>query len=412
MKVLVVFFLVVCGLIFLQFDDKLSNEVTDYVSLVESRALGGSQAYLYLNGISALEDEDVITKGEEKLARYNSATDKPLALISGDDVAGDNKLPVPDGNNKLYCNLRETGCLVQILGKSIEWEGETEKFSVVNERYKKFLSYAEFTTLSKPGYVGQHPEYHYLVYGNRISILSALSLAESGGVEDAIMALFDDNTRLRKHLALADTLIHKMLFVAMLANNLDIIVYISSTYSIRDISEVASLSSAETDMTYPLVRESLIHYNNFLNLERDPEYFWVIGKLQSWFSRAAFKPNMTLNDSMGRYTELINISKLSSKEFSKRMVDVESREEEKRNLRNYAGSIINEIAMPAYYEYIGRVHDLNCKISLANYIISQKTTTLENPYGTSYNEFDRDNLICFDGPLESKVNLRCIREEI
>lgn len=414
MKILIMLLLVICGLVSLQFDDSPNSEVTDYVSLIENRMLNGSQAYLFLSGIAAIEGENILSRGEELLARYNDPTNKSLAMGSVDEKKDENnKLSIADKNNGLYCKLWEAECLGDIVGGSSEWEDEIQNFSVIAERYERFISYSEYTTITKPDATEQYPEYKYLSYGNRIRILSALSLAESGRAEDAIEMLRNDNRYLRKHLELADNLIHKMIFVILLANNLDVVVYMHSAHNMREISEIPYLSSSEINMEYPFAREFVMVYNYFLELDRHPEFFRVGGKIPGWLVRSVFKPHMTMNDSVGNYTKLIKLANLSAKDFSVRILNTESNQKKERRFRNYAGSILNEISMPEYSDYIARLHDLNCKISLTNYVLSGQSKQLENPYGSSYGKkTDSDYFICLDGPLEDKRNLRCIRTKI
>jgi hypothetical protein len=121
---------------------------------------------------------------------------------------------------------------------------------------------------------------------------------------------------------------------------------------------------------------------------------------------------MTINNRLMSYEEIISLDNLSSKEFAKNVVNIESARKREPNYRNYAGSIMTEIPIP-YLSYIAKVHDLNAKISLANYVLSNKTQPLESPYGVFYNKTtERDNFICLDGPLEDKYNIRCIRKNI
>ena len=74
MKVLALLLLLGCGLAILQFDDSPSQEVMSYVNSIEEKRAAESQAFLYLNGIAALENQDVSLEGKKLLNKYNSSS--------------------------------------------------------------------------------------------------------------------------------------------------------------------------------------------------------------------------------------------------------------------------------------------------------------------------------------------------
>lgn len=407
-KILAILFVAV---LLLQVDDDLSIEVTEYVSLVEDRVSNGSEAYLYLNGIAALEEKNILAQGRRLLTHYNNSPQNLFGPVTETKkLTKDEKLPTPDNKNEMYCQLSEAGCLSKIIASSSHWENEIKKFSVITKRYEKFISYSEFTTMTKADIGSPLPAYHYLTFGNKIKTFSALSLARSGKAEEAIEMLLIDNRYLRKHLVLADNLIHKLIFRNLLANNLDIIVYIHSAYQVDKVTEIAHLSDSEMSMKYPLVREFIQEYNMFLGADRNTDGW---NGLPSWMVRIIFKVNMTINARLMSYKELISLDNLPAEAFAKSVVNIEAAPKFEPNYRNYGGSIMIEEPITYLSKYIAEVHDLDAKISLANYLLSNKAQPLENPYGALYNKItERDNFICLDGPLEGNNNLRCIRKKI
>jgi uncharacterized membrane protein YhaH (DUF805 family) len=412
-----IFTLVIFSVLLLQVDDDLSSEVTEYVSLIENRVSNGSEAYLYLNGITAPEEKQILSQGSRLLTRYNNYSKNIFEELSDADKLNkdekinlDEKLTTPDYKNKMYCALSDAGCLGKIIASSSDWENEMNKFSFITKRYEKFISYSEFTTLTKPHAASPYPASHYLTSGNKIKIFSALSLARSGKAEEAMQMLLNDNRYLRKHLALADNIIHKLIFINLFSNNLDIIVYIHSAYKLEKLAKITHLSKSEMSMKYPLIREFIMEYNTYLDADRNPDGW---NGLPGWMVRVIFKPNMTINKRVMSYKDIISLSNLSAKAFVKSVINIESAPKSKPNYRNYAGSIITEEPITYFSQYIAKLHDLNAKISLANFVLSNKTQPLESPYGPLYDKtIERDNFICLDGPLEDKNNLRCIRKKI
>ena len=378
----------------LQIDDDLDSDVKKYVLLIEDRALKGSEAYLYITGIAAAPNDENLSPG---VANKSEAE----------------KLPIPDQENQLHCKLHKADCLSKIINASNEWEAEIQKFSILAERYEKFISYPEYTTMSKPDLAELYPEYKYLSYGNRIKILSALLLAQSGKVDDAAESLLGDNQYLRKHLEFADNVVYKMVFVQLIANNLDIVAYISSAHNVLRKDKISNLSKSEIDMSYPFAREFVMHHNSFKMLEQDPKFLKTEGKMPRWVVKLFFKPHMTINESVRKYTEVIELANLSSHEFAEKVVSRELKPSNGWSFRNYAGNILYKISNADYSKYIAMMHDLNSKISLTNYVLSGKKGPLANPYGSTYSKkTEVAGSICLDGPLEDSRNLRCIQTKI
>ena len=406
-----IFTFAIFTVLLLQVDDDLTSEVTEYVSLIENRRLNGSEAYLYFNGIAAPEEKQILSQGRQLLASYNNASDNVFsALNTTDKINKSEKLALPDNKNEMYCHIPNAGCLEQIINSSSNWKNEVYKFSSIIKRYDKFIQYTEFTTLTRADHSSPSPASNYLTFGNKLKIFSALLLAESGKAEEAIDMLLHDNQYLRKHLALADSIIHKLIFKLMFSNNLDIIVYINSTYKVEKPIKIAHLSHSEMSLKYPIVREFIKEYNTYLDAVRNPDDW---SGMPGWMVRIIFKPNMTINERVLRYNDIISLASLSAEEFTKRVLNSEPIRKSERNYRNYAGSVMIEEPITYLSGEIARLHDLNVKISLANFILSNRVQPLENPYGSLYNQtIEKGDFICLGGPLEDKYNSRCIRNKI
>ena len=391
---------VILAVLLMQIDDDLNDEVVAFISLHEQRASRESQAYLYLNGIAALEEKEIIARGARLLAASLGKTSDAKKLSKGD------KLATPDDKDEMYCHLADAGCLGNIIDSSSRWGNEINKFSVITERYEKFISYPEFTTLSKATANAPMVDYRYLFLGNKIKIFSALSLAESGKPEQAIEMLLTDNKYLRKQLTLADSVVHKGVFKNLLSYNLDVIVYIHLAYQAKKLTEITSLSKTEISMNFPLGRELLSEYNTYQYVPQSSEHW------PSWVIKIIFKPNMTINQRFTRHEEIMSLDNLSGKAFAKSAVNLKATVKSEANYRNYQGEVLAEMPIISF-RYIAMMHDLNAKISLANFVLSDKTQPLQNPYGALYNKItERGNLICLDGPLADKKSSRCIRDQL
>ncbi len=412
MKMFIVLFLLLCSVMFLQFDDSPNNEVTSYVSLIENRMAIESEAYLYLNGIAVSEGQDVISEGRRLFSEYNSPPQVLALFDGGNSTKEDSTSDLTPGSDSFFnCKFLDEACFSAISANSDSWGYEMNRWSEYLKRYENFISYSEFTTMTRPSIEEKIQDYTYLVFGNRLKMLSILSLVSFDRHQEAFGKLTGDNARLRKHIELADNLIHKMVFVSLLANNLDLLVYLNSIKAVYDFQEIPLLSMSEINMTLPLVREFVIGHDALLELDGSPEIFEIGGNMPYWLVKAIFKPYMTMNDSVNDYSESIKLSQLRPKEFASAIEAIELNEERGRSFRNYIGSVLNEISIPSYYKYTARMHDLNCKITLVNQALGEKKGGLNNPYGTIYGQNkEKDNLICLAGPLEDGGNFRCVRK--
>jgi len=414
MKILSVILIITLVLVgALQFDDDLAPEAVDWISVLENSGSGDSDSYIYLNGIMAAETDDVMSVGRKRFAAYRSAEAKislSSEAIQYVDYPKGKWLSIPISKNPLYCRLWEKSCFENVLQARGKWEAELEKRKTILLRYRNYLKLSDFKTLSK-AYVSEiFPRYEYLAYGNRLQILEVLVMAENNMPKEAIEILVQDIYRLRRQLVMADNLIHKMIFTIMISNNLSYIAYISSTANIVKKEYIPFLTREERDMELPMIREFGMAFYSFTEIDRSPELFKTGGNMPSWIVRAVYKPNMTTNDIIPAYEEAIYAARLPSEKFAEHQAGREEVVENEINWRNYVGHTLVSIAHPDYYRYIARLHDLNVKISLVNYVMSGRTIPLVNPYYPSLAPQVPDgNKICLSGPYEDDRELRCIR---
>ncbi len=376
-----------------------------------------SQGFIYLNGITAPEDDQIMRMGQARLSAYIDA--KKVAENSDfgsfDDFDGyptEIQIPKPMQNSGFYCSLWESGCLEKIASSKDEWDNELIKGATVLRRYNTFLSFSDFKTLAKSVLMEELPKYEYLYYGNRLTSLKALSTAEKGSPADAITLLMDDLKRSRKQLAIADNLIHKMLFIVIISNDLDFITHISTRYKYNPRITIPQLTQAELNMESTLIREFGMGFQTFKALDQDPEFFEVGDSAPGWLVRALFKPNMTINASVNKYEKLISLSTLSSKAFAAYKIPPRRQKDNEMNMRNFAGNVLNNTYCADYQTYMTRLHDLKCKIALTNYVITGMQSLPVNPYTESTQAIKRKGKrICLEGPFEDERSLRCVRIE-
>lgn len=375
---------------------------------------GESQAFLYLNGIMAPEDDEIMSMG---LARFSAnLSAKKTAETTGyntfddfGDYPTEVQIPKPMQNSGLYCPLSEQECLEKITSSEDKWDNELTEGATVLRRYNKFLSFADFKTLAQSIILEELPKYEYLYYGNRLVSLKALSTAAKISPSDAINQLIDDLKKSRKQLMMADNLIHKMLFTVIISNDLDIIAHISTKYKYNPKVVIPQLTNAELNMKPTLIREFGTGFETFKDLDKNPEFFEVGDSAPAWLVRALFKPNMTINASVGKYEQLIALSTLSAEKFAAYKIPAKQHIDENVNLRNFAGHVLNHTQCADYHTYIARLHDLKIKIALTNYVIGEMQSLPVNPYYPSTQAIEKkDKRICLNGPYDDERGFRCI----
>ncbi len=365
---LVLIVLVGAALLLLLIDDDLSDESRQLIATAQARAASSTpEPYQYLFGISA----------------------------------------------PLHCALKEPGCVEQIMGLRNQWGSEVAEQRVLLERYETFVKFDNFATpLNTFSIEHPFPDYSYLTRGNRLKLLFALMAADQRGGEAGLSVLIEDLGHLRRQLASADTLIHKMMFVVLVANDLDALVHIYKHYPTRHAHVLEHLSAAELRFDSPLTREFYFGYRVFLNADGKTDFFSEGAHLPRGLGRFLYKPNMTINDRACAFREPLRVAQTNSEQFA---LEVRQSQTSPPDggfkwgcIRNVVGATLGQVAAPDFQKYIARLHDLNVKFVLAQHVLSGQPGSPANPYGNTYGAKQADRSICMDGPLEDERRLRCV----
>lgn len=388
----------------LQVDDELNSVPIKWVESQNESLEQSSDAYIYLNGMMAPEGKDVFEYGKNKLSLVVNSNGKPEKET---DV---NELKAPSDQDGIYCRLSEDSCIDIILSNQPLWKNEIEKGSAFFTRYKRFLEFKEFTTMSKPSLEEDLPSYRYIATGNRVFLLKCLTLAQEGNAEGALLELIEDLKALRNQLSLADSILHKFVFAALISNDLDIISHISSNYNTKFSEQIDLLTNAEISMEAAFIREYTMIYNSFLQMDRHPEIFEMGGNIPGWLVRILYKPHMTMNIQYEYYQEVLDLSSLTQQNYADKVYVPKEFSIWDYQLRNVAGSALAGISQPPLHTYMARIFDLNCKIAITNYLLRGKTQGIQNPYYGDKRTVDyKENEICLEGPYKDEKRRRCVR---
>jgi len=134
MKYMLIILVIAATLGFLQIDEDKSSTAKEWTMKLDNDLASKSEAFIYLSGIMAAENDDVMVVGESRFSAYKKAeelTGPQDEKIVFDDYSKDKMLLKPHEDNDIYCKLWESGCLEKIIESSSNWESELNEHSEV-----------------------------------------------------------------------------------------------------------------------------------------------------------------------------------------------------------------------------------------------------------------------------------------
>jgi hypothetical protein len=415
----------VVAIFLLQIDDDLNPEVAAFLEQAEPAEQ--SEAYLYLLGIVAAEGEDPLKVGKQLFADMQQA-ERDYQL--GDESFGyegypeENKLALPEG--KYFCGSRDEQCWPTLFSNPSEIDQVIRDHATLLERYQSLVQLMDYRSLSKPTSLETFPPFDYLLKANRLVVLNTIYMAHIAEPAQAVEMLVRHVAELRRQLIKVDNVIGKVIYSALIAESIDVLSLIVHKNNLVFKDEISPISSLERDFSTIMAREFAMNFDLFMSMDRHPDFFAksLNGDYKSphWLVRAVFKPNMTVNDSLSFYKSTIARSQLEQTEFSLAMADEMGGRDQlsKFSIRNYAGNILNEIAVPNFDQYIASIFDLNAKIAIFNQTVNKAELSadlkyIQNPYyesgGTAY-YIEDGKTICLTGPLGKDQNHRCLKVKL
>ena len=417
----------VVAVLLLQIDDELNPEVASF--LEQAKPAESSDAYLYLLGIIAAEDEDPLVVGQQLLASMQQAEqqyDFSDGTFGFEAYPDDKKLALPDG--ALFCANQQEACWHIVFDNKAARDQALKAHAVLLQRYQYFLGLNDYHSLVKPTAVEGFPSYEYLVKANRLVTLNVINTIQTTDSSHAIKIMTEHIALLRNYLKSTDNIIGKLIYSAIISESLDVLSLIIHQGQTAFPPQLSPLSVDERDFTTVMSREFAMGYDLYTCLDKHPQFFSTLtmagiqnkGKSPAWLVRLVYKPNMTINEDYLGYKEAVLRSQLAQKQFAVTVANELKNEQKshyKISIRNYAGGVLNNVARPSFDRVIARVFDLNAKITIFNQTVNKETLPsdlgyIQNPYyekgGTAFYSDDGKS-ICLTGPLEDAKNQRCLR---
>ncbi len=392
-------------------DDELEDDAIALARLIDGP--GTSDAYFYLLGISAPAGEKPAEYGE-KLFRQSQARDRQASDSQASDpdtfnhISNDSdSLPSPD--EEWFCAyMSESACLEKIFSADIDLQHLKGKYRELLSRYEHFLSFTEYRTLSKPSVNEIYPQFGYLTRANRIYVLESIALHKSGDSNTSIDLLQKQIARVRKALELQDSLLGKMIFVAIINELVDVAGIIASESEVT-AEPIVLLDAAERNFKMVAAREFGIFQATTRGvLIENPDL-----EDNSWFSKRIlkifYKTNMTVNAGTHNYLWLGKLASLSFNEFSQ-VIGEQAPNRNSSPVWNPVGYwLLSQQSKTDWSVYGIRMLDLNAKIYLFNQRYHHRTpfSVVVNPYNENKKIEISYNKVCVESFVEDE-RVRCL----
>lgn len=255
-------------------EEKLDPQIQQLVKNAQASqdVYSPDNGFIYLFGMDAPEDtEDVYAFGLDKIKR--------LKANPKEDVAPTQRLTFDSKICKAYAQLAD--CLI---GDYLAHPDKTQQLVHTHHtllmRYWAYLDKPEYNNLLTQSTM-IFPPFEYVMYGRKLSAFYALSLMQDGEHSKGVNVLLHDIEDARAKLQQADNLIHKMVEVAHISRQLDVLSVLNQARApLHPITQypsdtLANLTPQELNYTSFLMGEFLFTYHNVTGIASYTELNWA-----------------------------------------------------------------------------------------------------------------------------------------
>ncbi len=419
------------------FDEELSPEVVAMMQKQQFK-IEPDNAYLALWGITADSDKDMIDAGVKLIERHNKITSNNEQAVLTDldleQTLGDRELDAVWLGQYMSCSSRtRRGCLAEMSSFIKVNPIQNPRLLLMLNRYSKLIRMEKYHLIMELHAASLIPSYSEIM---RLGQIRTANIFLTKNTMETIISIEEDLKFWRMMLLQSGDLLNKMVAVAAAWRNYSYLSEIieSQELSLQERQKIDSIlvqiSLEEFDMTsvfYSETKWQLSALQDAMSSDRNDEVIDISNE----FFLPLWQKNATLNHIYRRnHLPLICLSKLSDKEFYKFRVKNKPycefpSEDEINNfhysLYNPVGMILVSVAIPAYPDYIARVHDLNGVISLVKLQLELKSiaeedigqvvekSSIRNLYTGEPMDFDKQNntigFECLDKNSVCKISL-------
>lgn len=217
------------------FDDMLSPEIKAWMADENIRCNENKNAFIFLTGIMASENEDPYQTGKNQAEKYRKALNdhKDRDYIDELNLKESEKIQLGKDINNI-CDPLENECIKTYCSTNYEKMLPGNSYATVMKRYDRLYDYSCFQTTLKPNMLPPIINFGSLRIMHCLKLSSIAVSYMKGDKKEAIARLERDMRFYRSMLAQADTLIAKLVFVTWLK---------------RDIHFYSQLMDTEKDMS-------------------------------------------------------------------------------------------------------------------------------------------------------------------
>jgi|TARA_Y100000310_G_scaffold343548_1_gene451744 hypothetical protein len=356
-------------------DETLAPEVAAWLVNPAEKVKDEDNGYIYLIGILAGEKDDPYQVGLQTIDSLTTREQDSgfYRAVKAEEHRPSDQLELPQ--SRLLCARGRPDCLTRILQRSDEIEQLLKGNRVLLDRYRSFLTHANYETSSASFADDIDLPYYVVTRVNRLLHLRVIKQLLDGQQRDAADTLMNDVIALRSLLGMADDFILKMTLTSALAEDFQLMsqLYSRGYYDERVIDPNNKIfdhfseleRSWELDMKRRFRRHAERVYTFFDGLDLSAE---GINPL-AWSVAPLHKPNKTLNDIHPKFDRNYQLSVMSPSRF----LDSSSNRTAEKNIftrSNIIGSILNRKAMVSYEAYIGMMKDTECFMKLVKIRLS------------------------------------------
>jgi len=397
----------------------LSPEAKGWINQSNRSQPEATEAYEHLAGLSSYANESV----PENIQQLATQLKSPGAgsTLDRDSSATDN-------SDSLYCQIREIGCLRNLLNNAQQLRLQRSTHTAFVDQFDEFLAFKQFR--SPIGDEAAELSHPYLLFGAKVSQFDVITTAVSGKASQATQMLTERIEQFRSSLALMDTLALKMVFTALIIDDLDLVAGLYARNLIGSPDSLMELSPPEMSMLGPLRREFFQHVSNLEAYDKDPKSIELSDQtegLASWISGLTYSKNRAINSIYTQYRKLLVKASLPTiivdDSFLRGSGRVAEAEKSLLDVNNLVSSIFARGDREDLSEYIFRLRDIESKLKLLRIRFNAParapepfldsipdSVDLSNPYNPQQTvAYDQSNkTLCFEGPRPDHYMTRCI----
>ncbi len=378
------------------FDEKIAPEVAGLGSVPPAPIAQGENAYFALFGFQAPSGEDMHARGVKMVAEYEKiihADPNSQTIPSPDAMLGEKRLQFIGGDKDLCRNSPDPHkCLAYYLGRSADTVRVLADNKLMLDRYLRLTGYPHFQetlppVTATPVILSSSP----MRTAHQLLLAKIAMYVKSGKTSDALAMIRRDTVFLRRIAAEGNTLLGKLIAFSFLSADMRALSEIISMQKLTpaDIAVANNilrpLSEQERSLARAFQFEARYNRNLLSTMARDgnasilqgpsdPTKSDVPGVVGRWgqpLFRLFFKPNATFNIAGKTFIDVIALDAMKGPDYMVRLKERRglTAERERSRIRldmvyNPVGKFIVDAALPGFYGYSSRGHNLDGLVRL------------------------------------------------